>query len=254
MKCNIRVSVITPVYNGAEHIRDTIESVLGQTYKNIEYIVVDGGSTDRTMEIVKEYEPLFHGRMKYVSEKDKGVYNAMNKGIRMSAGQLIGIINSDDYYDRNAVQNIVDNMGDAECQVVYGYLRLLKGNQYYGLSKKTHNGLETVMLPHPTCFATRAVYQKYGLYLEWLKASADYELMLRLRSKKDVVFIQVKTVIASFRAGGISSGARCYLEGEIARVMHKVITPWEFGKRVLRFIKQRSLDWLLDDKGTAQKA
>ena len=70
MKCNIRVSVITPVYNGVEHIRDTIESVLGQAYKNIEYIVVDGGSTDGTMEIVKEYEPLFHGRMKYVSEKD----------------------------------------------------------------------------------------------------------------------------------------------------------------------------------------
>lgn len=136
MKCNIRVSVITPVYNGAEHIRDTIESVLGQTYKNIEYIVVDGGSTDRTMEIVKEYEPLFQGRMKYVREKDKGIYNAMNKGICMSAGQLIGIINSDDYYDRNAVQNIIDNMGDAECHVVYGYLELLKGNQYYGLSKR----------------------------------------------------------------------------------------------------------------------
>ena len=253
MKCNIRVSVITPVYNGVEHIRDTIESVLGQAYKNIEYIVVDGGSTDGTMEIVKEYEPLFHGRMKYVSEKDKGIYNAMNKGIRMSCGQLIGIINSDDYY-KDAVQNIVDNMGNAKYQVIYGYLGMLKGNQYYGLSKKTHNGLETVMLPHPTCFVTRAVYQKYGLYLEWFKASADYELMLRLRSKKDVVFIQVKTVIASFRAGGISSGARCYLEGEIARVMHKVITPWEFGKRVLRFIKQQSLDWLLDDKGTSQKA
>lgn len=254
MKCNIRASVITPVYNGAGHIRDTIESVLGQTYKNIEYIVVDGGSTDRTMDIVKEYEPLFHGRMKYVSEKDKGIYNAMNKGIRMSSGQLIGIINSDDYYDRNAVQNIVDNMGDAECQVVYGYLGMLKGNQYYGVSKKTHNSLKTVMLPHPTCFVTRSVYQRYGLYLEWFKASADYELMLRLRSKKDVAFIQVKTVIASFRAGGISSGSRCYLEGEIARVMHKVITPWEFEKRVLRFIKQRFLDWLLGDKGTAQKA
>jgi len=198
MKCNIRASVITPVYNGAGHIRDTIESVLGQTYKNIEYIVVDGGSTDRTMEIVKEYEPLFHGRMKYVSEKDKGIYNAMNKGIRMSSGQLIGIINSDDYYDRNAVQNIVDNMGDAECQVVYGYLGMLKGNQYYGVSKKTHNSLKTVMLPHPTCFVTRSVYQRYGLYLEWFKASADYELMLRLRSKKDVAFIQGKTVIASF--------------------------------------------------------
>lgn len=254
MKYNIRVSVITPVYNGAEHIRDTIESVLGQTYKNIEYIVVDGGSTDGTMEIVKEYEPLFQGRMKYVSEKDKGIYNAMNKGIRMSCGQLIGIINSDDYYDKNAVQNILDNMGNAKYQVVYGYLGMLKGNQYYGMSKKTHNGLETVMLPHPTCFVTRAVYQKYGLYLEWLKASADYELMLRLRNKKGVVFIQVKTVIAYFREGGISSGSRCYLEGEIVRVMYQIITPWEFWKRVLHFIKQRFRDWLLDDKGAAKKA
>lgn len=253
MRCNIRVSVITPVYNGAGHIRDTIESVLGQTYKNIEYIVVDGGSTDGTMEIVKEYEPLFQGRMKYVSEKDKGIYNAMNKGIRMSCGQLIGIINSDDYYDKNAVQNILDNMGNVKYQVVYGYLGMLKGNQYYGMSKKTHNSLETVMLPHPTCFVTRAVYQKYGLYLEWLKASADYELMLRLRSKKDVAFIQVKTVIAYFREGGISSSSRCYLEGEIVRVMYQIITPWEFGKRILRFIKQRFMGWLLDDKETAHK-
>ncbi len=94
-----KVSIVTPCLNSEKTIRDTIESVLYQTYKNIEYIIVDGSSTDNTVKIIKEYLPKFHGRMKFVSEKDNGIYNAMNKGIKMSSGNIIGIINSDDYYE-----------------------------------------------------------------------------------------------------------------------------------------------------------
>lgn len=108
----MKVSIITPCLNSEKTIKDTMESVLKQTYKNIEYIVVDGGSTDGTMEIVKAYHSRFHGRMKYVSEKDNGIYEAMNKGIKLSSGRIIGIINSDDYYQYDAVSNIVENMTD----------------------------------------------------------------------------------------------------------------------------------------------
>lgn len=244
MVSNVKVSVITPVYNGAKTIRDTIESVLNQTYKSIEYIIVDGDSTDGTMDIVMEYEPLFKGRMKYISEKDNGIYHAMNKGIRMSTGQIIGIINSDDYYDRNAVQNIIDHMKNTKYQVIYGYLEKRRGNRPYGTSKRTHTQLATEMIPHPTCFVSRDIYQKYGLYLEWFKISADYEFMLRLIDKSDVVFIQVEAVISYFRIGGISSDTRYYIEDEVARKMHHVITSREFAKRAFSYLKQQSLKWI----------
>ncbi len=105
-----KISIITPCLNSEKTIRDTMESVLHQTYKNIEYIIVDGGSEDRTLEIIHEYEHLFNGRLKYISEKDNGIYDAMNKGIRQSKGKLIGIIGSDDYYETDAVEKVAAHM------------------------------------------------------------------------------------------------------------------------------------------------
>ena len=99
----MKISIITPCLNSAKTIRQTIESVLNQTYQDIEYIIVDGASTDGTLEIIQEYEDQFQGRMQYVSEPDNGIYDAMNKGIRMSHGNVIGIINSDDFYEEDAV-------------------------------------------------------------------------------------------------------------------------------------------------------
>lgn len=226
MKCkqdvgmNLKVSIITPCFNSEKTIRDTIESVLNQTYKNIEYIIVDGLSTDRTLDVIKEYEPLFRGRMRYISESDHGIYNAMNKGIRMSSGQLIGIINSDDYYETDAVETAINNMSSAQCQVIYGYMGVLKGNTLRFITKDNHINLNDKMIPHPTCFVTRRTYQKYGLFLEWFKVAADYELMLRLHTKDDVVFTQVKKAQAYFRLGGASANDKYDLEREIARVMH----------------------------------
>ena len=103
----MKISIITPCLNSAKTIRQTIESVLNQTYHNIEYIIVDGASMDGTLEIIQEYEPQFQGRLHYVSEPDHGIYDAMNKGIRMSHGNVIGIINSDDYYEQDAVEKMV---------------------------------------------------------------------------------------------------------------------------------------------------
>lgn len=104
------ISIITATYNSAETINDTIKSVLCQTNKDFEYIIVDGGSTDETVDIVKSYESEFSGRLKWVSEKDKGIYDAMNKGIKMASGDIIGILNSDDFYtDKDVLQTVADN-------------------------------------------------------------------------------------------------------------------------------------------------
>lgn len=103
-----KFSIITISYNSESSIERTIKSVLSQSYKNYEYIVVDGGSIDKTIDIIKQYEPLFEGRMKWVSEPDKGIYNAMNKGVSRSDGDIIGIVNSDDWLEEESLQKIIN--------------------------------------------------------------------------------------------------------------------------------------------------
>lgn len=224
----IKVSIITPCLNSEKTIRDTIESVWKQTYRNIEYIIVDGGSTDNTLEIIKEYCPKFHGRMKYISERDTGIYNAMNKGIRMSTGKIIGVINSDDFYQLDAVRNIVENMTEAKCQVVYGFLNIIDSKGKCRIAKESHEALLKAMIPHPTCFLTRAVYQKYGLYSEHFKLASDYELMLRVYKHKDVAFTNTHKVIANFRLGGASESSRITFEVNYIRLKYGGLSLKEF--------------------------
>ena len=105
----MKISVITVTFNSGATVRDTIESVLKQKYHDYEYLVIDGGSKDNTVDIIKEYEPKFEGRMRWVSEKDKGMYDGINKGIRMATGDVVGIINSDDFYHRDDIFNIIND-------------------------------------------------------------------------------------------------------------------------------------------------
>ncbi len=219
-KTEVSVSIITPCLNSVGTIQDTIESVLNQTYAPAEYIIVDGGSTDGTLKMIKKYEPLFHGRLKYVSEKDKGIYDAMNKGIRMSRGNLIGIINSDDSYEKEAVEQAVLHMGVEACQVIYGYLRIIEKTGTVRYAQVTHESLPKKMIGHPTCFVTRETYRQYGLFLESLKVTADYELMLRLYQSNKVVFHLIPSVLANFRTGGASYNVRTSMEHELSRLIH----------------------------------
>ena len=124
----MKISIITATYNSAKTLRDTIESVLNQTYDNIEYIIVDGGSKDDTLEIIKEYEPKFNGRLKWISEKDNGIYDAMNKGIGLASGEVVGILNSDDLYvNRNVIHDIINEFqNDADLEAVHANLYYVK--------------------------------------------------------------------------------------------------------------------------------
>lgn len=203
-----KISIITPCFNSESTIGDTIESVLNQTYKNIEYIIVDGGSTDATVNIIREYYPAFNGRMRYISEKDKGVYDAMNKGIKMSTGTLIGIINSDDYYELDAVETITEHMTDDKYQVIYGYCKVWNKGHLTKVLKNRHENLADRMIPHPTCFVTRETYRDIGLFLIAFKIANDYELMIRLYKSGKVNFTQIKKVIANFREGGLSCNVK----------------------------------------------
>lgn len=226
MKYN-KVSIITPCLNSERTIRQTIESVLGQTYSDIEYIIVDGGSEDNTLQIIEEYIPMFEGRLRYISEKDKGIYDAMNKGIKLSHGRIIGIINSDDYYESTAIEKVVNQYCKGCEQVIYGYCNILHSNNPIKICKDSHKNLYRNMIPHPACFVTREVYQRYGLFRTVFKIAGDYEFMVRIYNK-NVEFIHIPEVLANFRLGGVSSQKRTLIEKSTIKLLYGCISMKEY--------------------------
>lgn len=202
------VSIITVSYNSAETIRDTIESVRHQTYPHIEYIIVDGGSTDGTVDILKENEEVID---RWVSEPDEGIYDAMNKGIRTASGQLIGILNSDDLYLPHTVDLVVQAYDEfSEPCVVYGDMIKFDshGRETYHEGDLTDEAFESLnlRLNHPTCFVARTVYERHGGFDTWFEIGADRELMLRLDNAA-VPRVYVNNTLAHFRLGGATSGS-----------------------------------------------
>lgn len=204
---NTLVSIITVCYNSEKFIRDTIESVLNQTYKNIQYIIIDGKSTDKTLSIIDEYREHFGNRLTLVSEKDSGIYNAMNKGLALVKGELVGIINSDDYYELDAVEKMVEQYEIHGSGVYYGYCRLLKDEKEFMIERRNADFLQEAQINHPTCFVSNEIYTNNGVFNEKYKIVADYELLLRFKNK-NVPFYAVDAIISNFRLGGISTGTR----------------------------------------------
>lgn len=196
---DMKVSIITPCLNSEGTVRDTIESVLGQSYPYVEYIIVDGGSTDLTVEIIEEYVPVFEGRLRYISEKDNGVYDAMNKGILQASGVVIGIINSDDWYELEAVETAVRCLQETGADVVYGEIWMIneKGQREY-------HTFHSVFPLHPSTFIRREIYQKYGMFDTGYQIAADRDFLLRLMTE-NVRVVRVDRILADFRTTGISN-------------------------------------------------
>lgn len=182
-----KVSIVTITFNSAGTLRNTIESVLAQSYSEIEYIIVDGASKDNTVDIIKEYEPQFNGRMRWISEKDKGLYDAMNKGIRMATGEVVGIINSDDFYHRkDVIEKVAEAFGDGTVQAVYGDVRFVnpddldKTVRYYSSKNFSPVRFRYGFMPaHPTFFTYRKYFEEFGYYKTDYRIAADYELLIR---------------------------------------------------------------------------
>lgn len=222
------ISIITVCYNSERTIIDTLESVLKQNYKNYEYIIIDGNSTDKTLKIISEYERKFEGRMKYISEKDEGIYDAMNKGIRLCKGDIIGIINSDDWYEEGCLDKVAKLYNKDENQIMYGYQRLIKNEKEYEIVMKNHQFIKERMISHPTCFVSRTVYDKYGLYNLNFRISADYEFMLRLSKYDDIKYVKLYDIISNFRLGGESSTLNGVIETAKIRLKYGCITNKQY--------------------------
>jgi glycosyltransferase involved in cell wall biosynthesis len=204
----MKISIITVCYNSALTIRDTFESVLNQTYSDIEYIVVDGNSNDETLFIIKEYEPRFNGKIYWISEPDNGLYDAMNKGIQMATGKIIGILNSDDRYTNGSVLEIVHDQFDANnCQSLYGDLFVIKGGKLcrYWRAGRQRSFKLGWMPPHPAFFLRKEIYEKYGLFRLDCGTAADYELMLRILEKYHISTVYLPKPLVVMSDGGVSN-------------------------------------------------
>lgn len=234
MKESVKVSIITVCYNSERTIRKTIEHVLHQSYENIEYVLVDGGSQDTTVSIIQEYEKAFNGRLRYVSEKDDGIYDAMNKGIKMASGELIGISNSDDWLELDAVEIIVKKYQQGRKQIIYGFLAMWKNmDLLHRIVFVNHECLKEENIPHPACFVTKSAYESLGLYNCKYKLVADYEFMLRAYSSGMVEFVPIESKIANFTEGGASSNIKCDIE--LAHLLYEYgcISKKKFIKRLV---------------------
>ena len=251
------ISVVTVVYNGELHIDQAIRSVLSQTYDNIEYIIVDGGSTDRTLEIIRAHEDRIDC---WVSEPDAGIYDAMNKGIGLASGDLVGLLNSDDWYADGAIAEVARVYADGG-----GKNRVIAGKwgivfERLGLtieatpSLRFHTGMP---LCHQAMFVSTAAYASVGLYDPGYRFSADLDMVLRLYTNR-VPFVFSDKVLVHFRATGASdknyhesvreaSGIiRKYLPYPTYAVYRMIRWKFEFLTRTSKFIERSVGTWAAD--------
>ncbi len=229
----IKISIITPTFNSEKTISRTIESVQKQNYDNYEHIIIDGLSNDSTVSIVKKYMSK-DNHIKLVSEKDNGIYDAMNKGIRLSDGEIVAIINSDDYYEDNAFDNILKNYDSNEkYQVIYGMLRKIYNGEEYQIYCNNYKFLKYNMITHPTCFITKKTYDDFGCYDLNYRLAADYDLMIKYSLNKKIKFKQVNKIIANYSLGGASGTQKSDLESISIRKKYGYLSSFgAFARRV----------------------
>lgn len=210
----LKISIITATYNSGKTVGDTLKSVLAQTYHDYELLVVDGASKDNTLEVVKKMEPLFEGRMRYISEPDKGIYDAMNKGIRMATGEVIGILNSDDFYTSDdALACIAWVLENEKVDAVYGDIHyvddedLKKCVRYYSSKPFRRWMMRLGFMPaHPSFYCRKEVYEKYGAFdAENYRVAADFENLLRLIFVNKIKTHYINKDFVTMRTGGASS-------------------------------------------------
>lgn len=210
-----KFSIISVTFNSGATLNNTIESVLNLSFPNLEYIIVDGLSMDNTVETIKEYEPRFNGRLKWISEKDKGLYDAMNKGVRMATGDIVGIINSDDFYHRTDIlAKVAEVFQDKTVQAVYGDVRFVnpdnldKTVRYYSSKHFTPRRFRYGFMPaHPTFFTYRKYFEEFGYYKTDYRIAADYELLIRFLYTHHLNAKYLPLDFMKMRIGGMSTAS-----------------------------------------------
>ena len=209
----MKISLITTTFHSGATVTDTFESVLSQTFKDIEYIVVDGASTDNTIDIIKSYEPAFGGKMRWLSEKDSGVYDAMNKGLALVTGDVVGFLNSDDFFTENdCLQSVVDAFADSDIDAVYGNVHYVNADdlgtmvRFYSSKRFRPSLMRLGFMPaHPSFYCRREIYSKYGVFDTSYKIASDFELLLRFIYVHKIKTKYIAKDFVTMRTGGLST-------------------------------------------------
>jgi len=240
-----KVSIITVVFNNREMIKDAISSVLNQTYKNIEYIVIDGLSEDGTVDVIESYGAKI---TKFISEKDDGIYDAMNKGIALATGDIVGILNSDDFYiDDKVIEKIVKEFENNKIDSVYADLIFVKPEElertvrYYDSSYFNPEKFAYGWMPaHPTFFVKKWVYDKYGVYRTDLIIAADFDLLLRFLYTQKISYSYLQEVLVKMRLGGVSTSFKSIWVNNVEqlRVCKDNGVKTNFFKILFKYIKK----------------
>jgi glycosyltransferase involved in cell wall biosynthesis len=205
----MKISIITATYNSSLTVRDTLKSIAGQSYNDIEHLIIDARSADNTLEIVKEFPHV----QKTVSEKDQGIYDAMNKGIKIATGEVIGILNSDDIYVHpEVISTVAKVFEDEKIQSVYADLQYVQHDDMDKVIRTWRTGSFNKkkfyygwMPPHPTFFVRKKVYEQIGLFDLSLRSAADYEFMLRALLKYEIPVHYIPEILVKMRVGGLSN-------------------------------------------------
>lgn len=245
----MKVSIITVTYNSDKTLQDTLDSVRKQSYDNLEYIIIDGNSSDKTVDIIKKNSDIIS---KWVSEPDKGLYDAMNKGIKMATGDIVGIINSDDFYlDENVISDIVHEFKNNKVDSVHAelyYVDQFDTNRIVRHWKTGDHSLGAFQKgwhpAHPTLFLKREIYEKYGHFNLQFKLAADFELMCRFFEKHKITSIYLNRPLIKMRLGGatsknlkniINQNKECYRAFKINNIP---VSPFYVINRILPKLKQ----------------
>ena len=225
----MKITIITATYNSQAYISDCIKSVYNQTYTNIEHIIIDGSSKDKTIEIINSTPNRI---TKVISEPDKGIYDAMNKGIRAATGDVIGILNSDDFFTSdNIIETVADNFKNYDIDALYGDVHfvnpddILKTVRYYSSAIFKPSLFRFGFMPaHPSFYMKKECYDKYGLYALDYKIASDYDLLIRYLYKERINYKYLKKDFVTMRTGGVSTenfNSRVTLNREIVRACKK---------------------------------
>jgi len=209
----MKISIITATYNSKRTLRDTLESVLSQTFSDYEHIIIDGDSKDGTLDLIRTYSPKFGDRLKVISEPDQGIYDAMNKGIQMATGDVIGILNSDDFYtSADALQVIADTFANNDIDATYGDIHFVNDDdlskcvRYYSSAIFRRSFMRFGLMPaHPSFYCKKAVYEKYGSFDTSYKVAADFENLLRIIYVGNIKTKYIPKDFVTMRTGGAST-------------------------------------------------
>ena len=209
----MKITIITATYNSEQTLSDTINSILQQNYDNYEYIIVDGASKDNTINIIKKYEPQFKGKLKWISEKDKGIYDAMNKGISLASGDVFGILNSDDFFTSNDIlQTIARSFNENNVDAIYGDIHFVNNTnlnkciRYYSSKIFKPYLMRFGLMPaHPSFYLKREKIQQIGLYNTSYKIASDFDFLLRAIYIRKIKTLYIEKDFVTMRVGGLST-------------------------------------------------